>query len=59
MTRNTSSAHTGVTGRVRRVWSELDYAQRRLFEIQTGVTAPTRRMTVDDLEALYAESARR
>ena len=23
--------------RVRRTWSELDYAQRRVFELQTGI----------------------
>ena len=45
--------------RVRRVWSELDYAQRRLFEIRTGVpvTEPDERSrpasTVEELEALY------
>ncbi len=25
-------------GRAREIWSELDYAQRRLLEIQTGLT---------------------
>ena len=29
--------HAGLFGRVRQIWSELDYAQRRLFEIRTGV----------------------
>jgi len=24
-------------GRVQQIWAELDYAQRRLFEIRTGV----------------------
>lgn len=26
-----------MTVRVRRIWRELDYAQRRSFELQTGV----------------------
>jgi hypothetical protein len=29
-----------MTSRVRAVWSEMDYAQRRLFEIRTGVPVP-------------------
>jgi hypothetical protein len=46
--------------RARRIWSELDYAQRRLFEIRTGVraTAPEMRASVrrqvEELERLYA-----
>ncbi|HUA47634.1 MAG TPA: hypothetical protein VMA77_20525 [Solirubrobacteraceae bacterium] len=48
-----------VIGRVRRVWAELGYAQRRLFEIRTGIPArPERRprisRSVDELERLYA-----
>ena len=45
--------------RVKGVWAELGYAQRRLFEIRTGViaTRPQERVrpatTVDELEALY------
>ena len=33
--------------RARRAWSELDYVQRRLFEIQTGIpiTGSPRRRT--------------
>lgn len=44
---------------VKQVWSEMDYAQRRLFEIRTGipVTAPPKqarnKSTVDELQALY------
>ena len=53
----TTFAHTGA--RVRRVWAELDYAQRRLFEIRTGVPVLARSRQIDELEALYAESARR
>jgi hypothetical protein len=26
-----------VVSRAQQIWSELDYAQRRLFEVQTGV----------------------
>ena len=38
-----------LTARARRTWRELDYAQRRLFEIQTGipVTGPSRRTERD------------
>ncbi len=44
------------------VWNELDYAQRRLLEIRTGVpvtgTRRSRRSsTVQDLDALYAQPA--
>jgi hypothetical protein len=28
--------------RVKAIWSELDYAQRRLFEIQTGIEVDER-----------------
>jgi hypothetical protein len=32
------TAHTQQTiGRVRRIWHELDRAQRRLFEVRTGL----------------------
>ncbi len=49
-------------GRAKRIWSELDYAQRRLFELRTGVpsTTPERRPSlkarIDELERLYAYS---
>jgi hypothetical protein len=44
--------------RVKRAWTEMDYAQRRLFEIRTGVAVRqagkrTERATVDELESLY------
>jgi hypothetical protein len=45
--------------RVREVWAELDYAQRRLLDIQSGqsLIKPERRpgiaSRVDQLEALY------
>jgi len=47
-------------GRVRRLAAELDYAQRRLLEIRTGVplTRPEERRagraTVEELERLFA-----
>jgi hypothetical protein len=41
--------------RVREIWAELDYAQRRLFELRTGVDAGRpRTLTIDELEAMYA-----
>jgi hypothetical protein len=45
--------------RIRRVYAELDYAQRRLFELRTGVSSlpsprhTPPRLSVEDLEALY------
>lgn len=44
---------------VKRVWAELDYAQRRLFEIRTGVPVINRDQrvrtarTVEELDSLY------
>ena len=45
--------------RLRTVWAELNYAQRRSFEIQTGVPvhpAKAARISraIDELERLYA-----
>ena len=46
--------------RLRSAWTEMDYAQRRLFEIRTGVqaTSPKARQrpvtSTEELEALYA-----
>jgi hypothetical protein len=44
------------TRRAKRLWSELDYAQRRVFEMRTGVplTRPNISRSVDELERLYA-----
>ena len=41
--------------RARRTWSDLDYVQRRLFEMQTGipVTGAPRRVRRDDSTRLY------
>ncbi len=50
--------------RIRRTWSELDYAQRRMFELRTGVKAIPLQpwpdipwANVSELEALYAAPA--
>jgi hypothetical protein len=42
--------------RAKRLWAELDYAQRRVFEMRTGVplTRPNISRSVDELERLYA-----
>jgi hypothetical protein len=62
--RHRSHSHPAVT-RVRRIWSELDHAQRRLFEIRTGVptagSVGQRRgdHQVDMLEDLYRRGWRR
>jgi hypothetical protein len=51
-------SHRTIT-RFRRIWNELDYSQRRLFEIRTGVavTGPSRRRRdehqIQLLEDLY------
>jgi hypothetical protein len=37
MRTTTSSKKTGSLSRAKAIWKELDYAQRRLFEIQTGI----------------------
>ena len=45
--------------RVKAIWAELDYAQRRLFEIRTGVPIDdlqrrrNTRRAITELEALY------
>jgi hypothetical protein len=43
--------------RARVIWSELDYAQRRMFEIQTGLT--TRDDELSQLERHYTYKPRR
>lgn len=54
---------TTVIASVKRIWDELDYAQRRSFELRTGVPVlpvdrrPRLRGTVEELEALYAFEA--
>jgi hypothetical protein len=48
--------------RVKHVWQELDYAQRKLFEVQTGVPVTERRSRrpsqIDELASLYRHPAR-
>ena len=36
MTTHRSSRLTGMRARIKRTWSELDYANRRMFYIRTG-----------------------
>jgi len=36
-----------LTTRVRRAWGEMDYVQRRLFEMQTGIPAAGMSRRVD------------
>ena len=46
--------------RVHRTWSELAYAQRRMFEIRTGLppAEPTFSISSDDLERRFRASSR-
>jgi hypothetical protein len=39
MARRRHSRLSAVLGPTKRLWSEFDYAQRRLFEIQTGISS--------------------
>jgi hypothetical protein len=55
----TASKSTRAIRRLKRLWAELDYAQRRSFELRTGVPvgANARQRisrSVDELERLYA-----
>jgi hypothetical protein len=43
--------------RARVIWSELDYAQRRMFEIQTGLRAQRPHHEIADLQRLYGHRA--
>jgi hypothetical protein len=48
-----------VFGRLKRLWGEMNYAQRRSFELRTGVPAgaaghPHISRSVDELERLLA-----
>ena len=60
----TASTASRIARRARRIWGELDYAQRRSFEIRTGVPIESRHLhradqakTVDQLERLYRRRA--
>jgi hypothetical protein len=50
---------SSIVSRVRKNWSEMSYAQRRLFELRTGVSASTgnrrarARREIETLNALY------
>lgn len=56
-----SSRPVRIAHRARRIWTELDYAQRRLFEIRTGVSdARSPRSShpnVAELERVYRHDA--
>ncbi len=51
----TLSRASRIVRRFRRTWAEMDYAQRRMIEIRTGVpqAGGPSRVTVDELERLY------
>jgi hypothetical protein len=44
--------------RARVIWSELDYAQQRMFEIQTGLKPRGPHHEIADLERAYAYRTR-
>ena len=50
--------------RARRAWAEIDYAQRRMFEIRTGMSSSltiaqaARSSHIEELEAAFALPAR-
>jgi hypothetical protein len=55
----TKSRAGRIFGRVKEIWDELDYAQRRTLEIRTGIPLtqqanPDITASVSDLESLYA-----
>ncbi|HTX31945.1 MAG TPA: hypothetical protein VMD09_11195 [Solirubrobacteraceae bacterium] len=57
MRRKQPSRIADVLGRVEAAWADMNHAQRRLFEIRTGIdpggrSRPNR--TIAELEALYA-----
>lgn len=58
-TKATSYA-SSVIAWLREVWNEMDYAQRRLIELQTTLPSPMmpRPREVDELEDLYALPSR-
>jgi lipase chaperone LimK len=45
--------------RARVIWSELDYAQQRMFEIQTGLRPRGPRDEVANLERMHAYRSHR
>jgi len=52
----TTSRASRIAHTVTKVWTELDYAQRRLFEIRTGAELTRREpppIPIDELKALH------
>jgi hypothetical protein len=55
----TESRLSRTINRLKQIWSELDYAQQRLFEIRTGIPASAlekrakARAQIDELERVY------
>jgi hypothetical protein len=47
MTTTTRTRSGRFIGRVSGIWSELEYAQRRMFEIRAGLYEPRRTRSVD------------
>lgn len=61
MSTTTGWRETQIITRLKELWAELDYAQRRLLEVRTGVPMlpperPRSAASIEDLEALYARS---
>lgn len=60
---SSNSRISSLISNFRRTWSELDYAERRLFELQTGISAtghpqqPSIARKTNDLEALFNHTA--
>ena len=56
MLTSATSQSKGAVRRLRRLLAELDYVERRVFEIRTGVPArrPKINRSVEELEQLYA-----
>jgi hypothetical protein len=52
------AARTRSVNRARVIWSELDYAQQRMFEIQTGLRPRGPRHEIADLKRAHAHHAR-
>jgi hypothetical protein len=59
MTTTTTSRSGRFIGRVSGIWSELEYAQRRMFEIRAGLYEPsrTRSVAAEDGRRRYEERA--
>jgi hypothetical protein len=58
------SGGRGLIRWLRHEWAEINYAQRRLFEIKTGLPVltdaptPDQQSLIDELEALYSLPSR-